>query len=68
MKISYDPDADAMYIQLRDVKSDYTKEVAEDIIIDYTKSGEIVGVELLFVKEKNPDVLKKFSFEKLLAT
>jgi len=65
MKISYDPDADAMYIELREDEVDHTKELDENTIIDYNKKNEVIGVELLFVKERNPDLLKKFQVENL---
>ena len=69
MKIRYDPDADAMYIKIRDDKVDHTREVEEDgdVIIDYNKSGQAVGVEILFVKEKNPNLLKQFQIENLVS-
>ena len=63
MKIRYDPDADAMYIQFREGKVDSTKEIDENTIIDFNKAGQVIGVEILFVKERNPDLLKKLSFE-----
>ncbi len=68
MKIRYDPDADAMYIRLRDDKIDHTREVEEDedIIIDYNSEGKVVGVEILFVKEKNPNLLRQFQVENLV--
>ena len=66
MKIRYDPDADAMYITLRDGKVDHTKELDENTIIDYNKENEVIGVELLFVKENNPNLLKEFKVENLL--
>ena len=65
MKISYDSDADAMYIELRDDEVDHTKELDENTIIDYNKKNQVIGVELLFVKERNPDLLKKFQVENL---
>ncbi|MEK6964468.1 MAG: DUF2283 domain-containing protein [Nanoarchaeota archaeon] len=69
MKIRYDSDADAMYIKIRDDKVDHTREVEEDgdVIIDYNKAGQAIGVEILFVKEKNPDLLKQFQIENLVS-
>jgi len=67
MKIKYDPDADAMYIRLREDEIDHTKEVEEDgdVILDFNKEGKIVGVEILFVKENNPNILKEFQIENI---
>lgn len=49
MNIKYDPDADAMYIQLRDTEVAKTKKVEKHIIIDYDSADNVRGVELLFV-------------------
>ena len=67
MKIRYDPEADAMYIKLRDDNVDHTQEIDGNTIIDYNKSNQVIGVEILFVKEKNPNLLKEFQVENLIA-
>lgn len=68
MKITYDADADAMYIYLDDKAIvDKTKEIDETIVIDYDKTGRIIGIELLFVKEKRPELLKQIQVENLIA-
>jgi uncharacterized protein YuzE len=67
MKIRYDADADAMYIKLRDSKVDHTKELDKDTMVDYDKLGRVIGVELLFVKERNPSLLKEFKVENLIS-
>ena len=67
MKIRYDSDADAMYITLREDEVDHTKELDENTIIDYNKENEVIGVELLFVKENNPGLLKEFKVENLIS-
>ncbi|MBS3106025.1 DUF2283 domain-containing protein [Candidatus Woesearchaeota archaeon] len=66
MKIRYDSDADAMYITFRDDKVDHTKEIDENTIADFNKKGQVIGVELLFVKERNPSLLKEFQVENLI--
>ncbi|HLC63126.1 MAG TPA: DUF2283 domain-containing protein [Candidatus Nanoarchaeia archaeon] len=66
MKIKYDADADAMYILLREDKRDHTKQIEKDIIADFNKEGQVIGVEILFVKEKNPELLEKFQIENLI--
>ena len=45
-KIETDPEADAVYIQIKDAPVAYAKEITDDIIVDYTESGEIVGYDL----------------------
>ena len=65
MKIRYD--LDAMYITLREDEVDHTKELDNNTIIDYNKENEVIGVELLFVKENNPNLLKEFKVENLIS-
>ena len=47
MKMSYDPQADALYIRLRKAKVDESDEIADGIIVDYDVSGKPVGIEFL---------------------
>ena len=68
MKIRYDPDADAMYISLRKDKVARTKEIDKNTIIDFDKKGQVIGVEILFVKERNPDILNELKVENLVST
>jgi len=65
MKIKYDPDADAMYIRLQDGEIEKTREVDDNIILDYDKDGKLLGIELLFVKEQIPHLLKEIKVENL---
>ena len=58
MNIRYDPDADALYIRLKEGKVSETKEVDENTILDYDAEGNVIGIELLFVKERMPDSLR----------
>ena len=67
MKIRYDPDADAMYIKLSDEVVETTREVDDNTILDYDKNGRLIGIELLFVKERMPHLLKEIQVENLLA-
>ena len=54
MKIEYDPDADAMYIHFQKGKYDISKEIATGIIIDYTRDGKVIGIEILEVSKRLP--------------
>ncbi len=66
MKIRYDQDADAMYLKFREVVIDHTQELDDNTIIDFDQEGQVVGVELLFVRERNPELLKEFKIENLV--
>lgn len=55
----YDKEARALYIKISDVPSsfgivDHTSElVPDEVMIDYMKSGEIYGIEILSIDEVN---------------
>ena len=66
MKLRYDPDADAMYITLREDKVSRKKEIDKNTIADFNKKGQVISVEFLFVKERNPTLLKTFQVENLI--
>ena len=59
MRVAYDREVDAVYIELSSVKPEGVIEVEEGINIDVTSDGRIVGIELL-------DATKKVSLETLL--
>ena len=67
MKIRYDKDADAMYIKLKEDEIVNTKEIDRNTIIDLNKKGEIIGIEILFVKERNPKLVKELKVENFVA-
>ncbi|MDP4012472.1 MAG: DUF2283 domain-containing protein [Candidatus Nanoarchaeia archaeon] len=67
MKAEYDPDADAMYIYFSEEQADSQLVLDENVIIDMNKKNEILGIEILFVKERNPKILEKIKFENLSA-
>lgn len=48
MRIDYDPEADAMYIRLRDGEVDDTLVASKYVFVDVDAEGVPVGVELLF--------------------
>jgi uncharacterized protein YuzE len=52
MKITYDKDVDAVYIQLSLQQPEGVIEVADGINIDVSSDGKIVGIELLDAREK----------------
>jgi uncharacterized protein YuzE len=48
MKIDYDPQADAIYIQLRQGEVDDTLEAGKYVYVDVDKEGMPLGLEILF--------------------
>lgn len=50
MKLTYDKQADAMYIALQGIKPKSVKKTIalnEDIIVDFNESKRIIGIEIL---------------------
>lgn len=58
MKITYDKNVDAMYIKLRAGRYDHTKKVTDDILVDVSKKGKVLGLEILDAS-KNVGKVKK---------
>jgi uncharacterized protein YuzE len=48
MQIDYDPQADAIYIRLRDGEVDDTQQVSKYIHVDVDEAGVPIGLEILF--------------------
>jgi len=61
MKITYDPKADAMNIKFQKGKYEISKEVSDGIIVDLTKAGKVISIEILDVSKRMP----KKSFEEI---
>ncbi|MEK7241785.1 MAG: DUF2283 domain-containing protein [Planctomycetota bacterium] len=49
MRITYDPQADAMYIKLKEGQFARNEEVKEGVVLDLGPKGELLGIEILEV-------------------
>ena len=66
MKIEYDPDADALYIQLREAPVDDNVDIEDGVTVDLDEHRHIVGVEILDVSKRlSPADLSSIVIEKL---
>ncbi len=54
MKIRYDKEVDAAYIQMSSKKPDGAVEMAEGVILHTTSKNEIVAIEILNAAKKFP--------------
>lgn len=54
MKMHYDQKTDALYLRLDDSKIIESAEVQPGIVLDYDANNQVVGVEILRVKERVP--------------
>ena len=52
MRITYDPQVDALYIRLTDETAQLTTQrLTEDVAVNYAPDGRIVGIEILDASE-----------------
>lgn len=59
MKVRYDKDVDAMYIYAEEGNYDVSEEIGDGVVIDISKEGRVIGIEILDASEKfSPSVLK----------
>ena len=54
MEITYDKEADAMYIKFREGKFAKNKKIDDFTILDIDEEGNILGIELLEVSRRIP--------------
>jgi uncharacterized protein YuzE len=67
MKITYDPDVDALYIQLREVPASDSVDIEECVTVDLDAKGHIIGIEVLDASERlTPEELTNVSYQNLL--
>ena len=52
MNISYDKDADCLYIQFQEGKVHKTRKIEESILVDLDDEGRIYGIEIIGVSER----------------
>ncbi|HIE12566.1 MAG TPA: DUF2283 domain-containing protein [Desulfotomaculum sp.] len=52
MKIEYDPEVDALYIELRSASPVHSVDIEEGVSVDLDEEHHIVGVEILDASER----------------
>jgi uncharacterized protein YuzE len=64
MKITYDPEVDALYIRFKETTVT-TKHLAEGIAADYDADGLLAGIEILDAKKRlgDPAVFTQVTLE-----
>ena len=64
MKITYDREVDALYIQFKDTAVT-TKHLAEGIAADYDTDGRLAGIEILDARKRlgDPTIFKQVILE-----
>ena len=52
MKLSYDIETDSLYIHLSETPSADSDEVADGIVLDFSASGALVGIDVQHASER----------------
>ncbi len=67
MKIEYDPEADALYIQIREaVRPSDNIDIEEGVTVDVDEHGHIVGLEVFDASKRlSPSDLTSITIERL---
>ena len=66
MRIEYDPEADALYIQIREARADDNIDIEEGVTVDVDENRHIVGVEILDASKRlSPSDLSSITVQKL---
>ena len=64
MKLLVDQKADALYLRLDNSAIVESDEVSPGVVLDYNEANEVVGVEMLGLSRRSPDVdLTAIDFE-----
>ncbi len=64
MRIHFDEEADALYLRLDESTIVESEEVQPGFVLDFKDGNEVVGIEILRVKERIPLAnLKQIPFE-----
>ena len=56
MKMRYDEKADALYLRFDDAKIVDSQEVRPGIVLDFNAENEVIGIEVLELKRRVPNV------------
>ena len=56
MRLHVDKAADALYLRLDDSRIVESEEVAPGVILDYNEQNEVVGIEMLNLSKRTPNL------------
>ena len=66
MKLKVDQEADALYLSLVDAPAANSEEVSPGIIVDYDADGNAVGIEMLHLSKRAPNInVQRLIFESI---
>ena len=56
MKLNVDKEADALYLRIDDSPIVESEEVSPGVVLDYSESNEVVGVEMLHLSKRSSNL------------
>ena len=56
MKLHIDKEADALYLRLDDSRIIDSQEVSPGVVLDFNESDQVVGLELLHLSKRTPQL------------
>lgn len=56
MTLKIDKQADALYLRLNDSNIVQSEEVSPGIVVDYDESNVVVGIEILYLSRRSPQI------------
>jgi len=56
MKLQIDHEADALYLRLDDSRILESEQVSPGVILDFNDKGQVVGVEMLYLSRRTPEL------------
>jgi uncharacterized protein YuzE len=69
MRITYDVEADALYIELRKATPEDSLDLEEGVTADLDVDGHVIGLEVLDARARlGPDALSSIALERLPLT
>ncbi|MFN9174291.1 MAG: DUF2283 domain-containing protein [Synechocystis sp.] len=63
MKLVVHKEDDALYLRLDDSEIVESEEIKDGIIFDYNETGQIVGIEVLYLSQKTANPLDQILLE-----
>ncbi len=69
MKLKVDQQADALYLALSEAFATRSEEVSPGIIVDYDDRNHVVGIEMLYLSKRTPEIdIRRLLFESIPQT
>ena len=64
MRLKVDQEADALYLSLSEAPASRSEEVSPGIVMDYDEQDRVVGIEMLYLSKRAPDLdIRRLLFE-----